>query len=56
MDFERERVSLTGSGTTGFEIDQKIHTVKLGLNYRFNTGAVARAKQTTYPRSEYYCP
>jgi len=43
MDFGHKRVSLTGSDTVDFDIGQKIHTVKFGLNYRFNTGAaVAR--------------
>jgi outer membrane immunogenic protein len=40
MDFGRERLNfgLVGGGTVPFDIDQHIHVVKAGINYRFNFG------------------
>jgi outer membrane immunogenic protein len=39
MDFGNKRVALLGPDTVDFDIDQKIHAVKFGINYRFNAGA-----------------
>src|SRR5262249_2053862 len=44
MDFGRESSTLVGEFGSGqllvpVSIDQRIHTVKIGLNYRFGTGA-----------------
>jgi outer membrane immunogenic protein len=40
MDFGRERVdfALAGGGTAAFDIDQHVHVVKAGINWRFNFG------------------
>jgi outer membrane immunogenic protein len=40
MDFGRERVtfSTVPAGTAAFDIDQQVHVVKAGINYRFNFG------------------
>jgi outer membrane immunogenic protein len=38
MDFGRRRVLLSGLDNADIEIDQRLHTVKVGLNYRFAIG------------------
>jgi outer membrane immunogenic protein len=43
MDFGRERVNFAlapgaGGGTVPFDIDQHVHLVKAGINYRFSLG------------------
>jgi outer membrane immunogenic protein len=41
MDFGRERLDFTGPtfvGTIPYDIDQRVHVVKAGINYRFNWG------------------
>lgn len=41
MDFGRENVNFTGGFTTA--IDQQVHVVKAGINYRFNWGGPVMA-------------
>ena len=48
MDFGRERLDFAvvpgaGGGTQPFDIDQHIHVIKVGINYRFNWGGGAVA-------------
>jgi outer membrane immunogenic protein len=40
MDFGRERVdfALVGGGTAPFDVDQHVHVIKAGINWRFNFG------------------
>ena len=39
VDFGRRSVSLTGLDDFETDIDQRVHSVKVGLNYRFSLGA-----------------
>jgi outer membrane immunogenic protein len=46
MDFGTDNRTMTGvaGGTTNFDIDQQVHVVKFGVNYRFNWGAPVVAR------------
>jgi outer membrane immunogenic protein len=50
IDFGEERVSLTEPGRTAiFDIDQDVHMLKIGLNYRFDTVSRVRSISTSEP-------